>query len=82
MAYKLEIREKVRTGTLNGFLWKRKKEGFGSRFVDEVEKMIGYITKFPLHFQVRYKDYREAVLKTFPYVVIYQMKGNNYLVCE
>lgn len=74
MAYKLEIREKVRTGTLAGFLWyEEKSDGLGSRFVSEVEEMIQYISQNPFHFQVKYKNYREGIMKTFPYVVIYQV---------
>jgi hypothetical protein len=77
MAYKLEIREKVRSGTLAGFLWyEEKSEGLGSRFVAEVEKMIEYVAQNPLHFQVKYKDYREAIMKKFPYVIIYQVKND------
>lgn len=74
MVYKLEVREKVRTGTLAGFLWyEEKSDGLGSRFVSEVEAMILYISQNPFHFQVKYKNYREGILKTFPYVVIYQV---------
>ncbi len=81
MAYQLELRENARTGVINGFKWyETKSEGLGARFVQQVEDVIEYIGKDPLHFQVRYKDYREALLKNFPYVVIYQVIGNLVIV--
>ena len=52
-----------------------KSEGLGSRFVSEVGKMIDYVSHNPHHFQVKYKDYREAVITKFPYVLIYQIKN-------
>lgn len=77
MAYRLEIREKVRTGTIAGYLWNEEKsQGLGLRFVSEIEEMIEYITQNPYHFQVKFKDYREGILKKFPYVVIYQVHEN------
>lgn len=35
--------------------------------------MIQYISQNPFHFQVKYKNYREGIMKAFPYVVIYQV---------
>ena len=81
MAYRLEIREKVRVGTLAGFLWYEEKSvGLGSRFVSEVEEMIQYISQNPFHFQVKYKNYREGIMKTFPYVVIYEVRDELIII--
>ncbi len=81
MVYRLELREKARLGVIQGYQWyDEKSEGLGARFVSQAEEVIEYIGKNPLHFQVRYKDYREAFLRDFPYVVIYQVKGKRVIV--
>ena len=81
MAHKLEIREKFRTGTIAAYLWyEERSQGLGSRFVSELEKMIEYITQYPYHFQAKHKDYREGILKSFPYVVIYQVHDDLIII--
>ena len=74
MTYHLKIRDDAKNDIKRSFKWYEKKnEGLGFRFVDEVEITINYILKHPEHFQIKTKvPYREAVLKIFPYVVIYE----------
>jgi mRNA-degrading endonuclease RelE of RelBE toxin-antitoxin system len=75
MAYKLQITNKAKQDIIDGFYWyETKSNGLGGRFVEEVEKSLNYIHRYPLHFQIKYKNiFREAVLKIFPYVVIYEI---------
>lgn len=74
MAYNLLITKKAKQDIIDGFYWyESKSDGLGSRFVEEVEKTINYLHLFPLHYQIKYnKIFREAVLKIFPYVIIYE----------
>lgn len=81
MAYKLEIKQEATEDVLDGFLWyEGKNEGLGSKFINEVEQSINYIANYPNHFQIRRRNYREAVLKKFPYVIIYEVFKNNIVV--
>ncbi len=84
MAYKLRFRDDARDDIVNGYKWyEDKKEGLGIRFIDEVEMEIDYISKYPEHFQIKTKNkYREAILKIFPYVIIYEIikKKNEVIV--
>jgi len=48
-----------------------KSPGLGKRFVEEVRHYLIYIRQNPSHYQIKNADYREAVLKVFPYVIIY-----------
>ncbi len=75
MAYKLRITNKAKQDIIDGFYWYESKSGgLGSRFVEEVEKSINYVQKYPLHYQIKYKKiFREVVLKIFPYVIIYEI---------
>lgn len=84
MAYKLRVRDDARDDIVNGYKWyEDKKENLGIRFIDEVETVMVYISKYPEHFQIKIKNkYREAILKIFPYVIIYEIikKKNEVIV--
>ncbi|UOY04989.1 type II toxin-antitoxin system RelE/ParE family toxin [Muricauda sp. SCSIO 64092] len=75
MAYRLEVRDDALDDIARSYKWyEEKSEGLGLRFVDEVEATINYVSKYPEHFQIKSKKpYREAVLKVFPYVVVYEI---------
>ncbi len=80
MAYKLELKQEARKDIITGFFWyEEKQKGLGSRFVDEVEQTVDYLEENPYHFQKRRKTYREAVLKRFSYVIVYEIFGNEVI---
>ncbi|RMB63244.1 type II toxin-antitoxin system RelE/ParE family toxin [Dokdonia sinensis] len=70
---KLEIKDHV--DWLNG-----RKFGLGDAFLEELDEYLHYIKAYPLHYQKRYKSYRQAVLKKFPYVIIYIVKASDVIV--
>lgn len=81
MDYHLEIKEEARQDIINGYLWYEEKQlGLGQRFSVEVFDYLKYISNYPEHFQVKRKSYREAVLKTFPFVIVYEIMNNAVVV--
>lgn len=46
-------------------------KGLGEEFLNETIDVIGNLETFPLMYAIRKKNFREAVLKKFPYVVVY-----------
>lgn len=60
---------------------KEKREGLGTRFKTEIDAMLKYIKHHPQHFQVKYKDVREAVLKIFLDVIIYRIGLMRWFLC-
>ena len=44
----------------------------GIKFINALEEYIIEISKHPLHFQIKNFTYREAVIKNFPYIVVYE----------
>jgi hypothetical protein len=81
MTYKLRLTQEAKEIIVRDFLWyQEKSEGLGNRFITEIDAMMEYIRHHPHHFQVKYKYFREAVLKVFPYVIIYSIKANEIVI--
>ena len=82
MAYNLEVKQEARKEIFDSFFYYTLKVNFeiAQRFIDEVDEILLYIEAYPEHFQVKHKKYREAVLKLFPYVFIYEIIGNSVIV--
>ncbi|OGU33875.1 MAG: hypothetical protein A2068_14280 [Ignavibacteria bacterium GWB2_35_6b] len=56
--------------------------GLGKKFVLEVEQIINMITSTPLTFPVYFKNYRKALLRKFPYFIIYKVDDNHILFLQ
>ena len=81
MVYNLSIKQEAQQEILEGFLWyESKNRGLGTRFVAEVERVIEYVSKYPHHFQIKYKEYREALVPSFPYVVVFEVLEGEVVV--
>lgn len=82
MVYKLDILDQVEIEIIEGFNWYENKQiSLGSDFVEEVETTIRYIEKYPYHYQIKYLNkYREAVLRKFPYLIIYEIIENTIVI--
>lgn len=82
MVYELEIKEEAKEKILDVFFHYTQNIHLelAQRFIDEVDELLVYIHKHPEHFQIKYKQYREAIFKVFPYVFIYEIVGNIVVV--
>ena len=82
MVYKLNVWDDAKLDIIKGYNWyKDIREGLAREFIDEIEQMFKYIEEYPEHFQVKYRNkYREAVLKKFPYLIIYEIIENIVVV--
>src|ERR1035437_5604812 len=47
--------------------------GLGSDFIREVEKVLTHIETNPFLYAVKKQQLREALIKTFPYVIVYKI---------
>jgi len=82
MGYKLDIWDDAKIEIFKGYKWyENKRFELGQEFINEVEETLEYIEKYPKHYQIKYKNkYREAVLKRFPYLIIYEIIENIIIV--
>jgi len=81
MKYKLQVKELAVTHLIEAFSWyESQKRGLGYDFLEEWESVAKYLTQYPENCQKRYKNFRQAMLKRFPYLVIYEVEKNNIVI--
>ena len=51
--------------------YEEKSKGLSDRFIDTIQKKLQLIQQFPERYPKRRKIFRETVVKTFPFIIIY-----------
>ena len=51
--------------------YEERTEGLGDRFSDIIQRKLQLIQQFPERYPKRKKNFREAIVKTFPYIIVY-----------
>jgi hypothetical protein len=81
MKYTLEIKEEALLDMQEAYnYYQEKRIGLGDLFLDTLEEYLERVEKNPLHYQIKRKPYREAFIKNFPYLIIYEIAVNKILV--
>ncbi len=55
-------------------------EGLGSRFSTEMTDAVGRICTLPFSFSIRYRNVRGVKLKSFPYLLLFQINDKTATV--
>jgi hypothetical protein len=77
MKYILDVKISAKAGVLDAFdYYEGIQEGLGKRFLDYWETHISIVEENPLLFQKKYKDFRQALIKPYPYHIIYKIENN------
>jgi hypothetical protein len=81
MQFVLEIKEEAVADVQDAFLYyEEQKLGLGNRFLDTLEIYFNRIQNYPEHYQIKRKPYREAFIKDFPYIIIFELEGHRIIV--
>ncbi|MBC9795442.1 type II toxin-antitoxin system RelE/ParE family toxin [Sinomicrobium weinanense] len=81
MACKLLIKPRAEYDMAEAISWyESKSPGLGQKFIDQVEKYVKEIQQNPEHYQIRRKPYREAYIRSFPFVIIYEVLADTVVV--
>jgi hypothetical protein len=74
MKYTLEVLESARDNVVDAFLYYESKQpGLGERFLVCWEKQLKDLQLEPNLFQKKYKDFRQVLIKPYPYHIIYEI---------
>ncbi|BAY59250.1 hypothetical protein NIES2135_61270 (plasmid) [Leptolyngbya boryana NIES-2135] len=64
-----------------GYFWyESKKIGLGREFLTAVDACLQRISRNPRIYQTIYKDYRRAVVRRFPYSILYEETTTEVIV--
>ena len=72
MNYSVELRDKASEEFIDAFLWyEEQRIGLGDLFERAVQNKLKHICSHPLHYKISYKNFHEASVATFPFLIIY-----------
>ncbi|GEN75885.1 type II toxin-antitoxin system RelE/ParE family toxin [Chryseobacterium hagamense] len=81
MIYKLIVQEEAGLEILENYInYESIQTGLGEKFLLQVEKYFLQIKDNPRHFQIKKNKYREAYLRKFPYIIIFDMVDDRVIV--
>jgi len=81
MSFKPILLARAKEDLLEGWRWYEDKQlGLGDKFKKEVSDAINQIRLHPEHYPQKKRPYREAVVKIFPYVIIYRILKKEELI--
>ena len=81
MKYSLHFIEEARLDIKEAFQWYDSKlPELGNSFLDSLYKSLEVIERNPYQYQIQLISIRKAVLKRFPYLVIFTIKGQRVIV--
>lgn len=81
MIYDLIIKEEANNEIIESFLYyESKSEGLGGKFEIHLGIYFDRISKYPYHYQIKRNPYREAFIKKFPFIIIYEIIENKVVV--
>ena len=81
MKYELTIKEEAGLEIIESYLFYESKSiGLGERFLDNLDLYFDRIQNFPEHYQIKRKPYREAFVKKFPFVIVFEILENEIVI--
>lgn len=80
-AYHLIVKEEAKEEISDAYKWYEDKQiGLGERLLDELDDCFSSIKKNPKQFIKTHKEMRQAILKIFPFVIIYEIEKELVIV--
>ena len=74
MSYQLRLSEEADYDFRQAAEWyEQQGEGLGIRFINVIKNKLDVIQNSPERYPVRKYNFREAPVKTFPYLIIYKL---------
>lgn len=72
--FKAIIESEARVELYDAAIWyEERKAGLGEEFLDEFLNVLDYLEDKPLLFSIINNDFRQVVMKKFPFVIVYRI---------
>ncbi|MCY1663682.1 MULTISPECIES: type II toxin-antitoxin system RelE/ParE family toxin [Chryseobacterium] len=80
MIYELIIQEEAGLEILEAYIYyENAQKGLGEKFMKQLNKYFVRIQNHPKHFEIK-KNYREAFVQKFPYLIIFDIIDNKIII--
>ena len=81
MTYNLVVSLKAKEEITEGYIYRETLEnGLGEKFLEHLDTFFNRITTFPEQFPQKRAPYREAFIKKFPFLIIFEIRNNSIVV--
>ncbi len=81
MKYDLVIKDFANQEIIQVYLYyEEKRIGLGEEFLKHLDSYFNRIQNHPKHFPQKHKPYREAFIKRFPFLIIYEIEKTKIIV--
>lgn len=85
MSFNVLIKEEAHQDTIEAYnYYEKKQSGLGERFLGALSQCYNSLTDHPQHYSLITEDankvLRDVRLKVFPYVVVFEISGNDVIV--
>lgn len=81
MSYILEIKDEANREIIEAYLYyQEKRTGLGEEFLEHLDSYFERIVSNPKHFSQKRKPYREAFIKRFPFLIVYEITKNKIII--
>ncbi|HEY8928495.1 MAG TPA: type II toxin-antitoxin system RelE/ParE family toxin [Mucilaginibacter sp.] len=79
--YRLIVKENATRMAQGAYLWYEGEQlGLGELFLDELERCYNRLEEYPLIYAKIKRNFRQVVLRKIPYVVVFEIFGNDVIV--
>lgn len=77
MKFTLEIKEEALNDISVAFhFYEEKRAGLGENFISVIDATFDKITENPLRYPLKYKKKRAAIVKKYPFIIIFDLVAN------
>ena len=81
MNYRLTVIETAREDISDAFEWYNMQSEFAAAYlIERLEEAFKHIAETPLIYQKVHREFRQIILKPFPYVLLYYVKKEEVVV--
>lgn len=81
MIYKLILKSRAENDLAESIEWyESQQKGLGKRFIEQIDLYFDKIQKNPMNFPMKRKPFREAYIRSFPYIIIYELIATEIIV--
>lgn len=79
--YNLVIKQEAQQEIIEAYqYYESKLVGLGDKFENQLDEYFILITENPFLFEMKRKPYREAFIKKFPFIIVYEIIENDLIV--